>query len=353
MMDGATSYVFPPDEALGLIQEAIERLVHVEAKLDGFAARQDARFLETRERLVHAEERLDFLLARLAQPAARRVAFLHVPKCAGTSFSAALIQAVKPRCAVGGFDRCLFGGFEDFGSLAPELRRDVYVGAQEISPFGDMLAGHFGLSTIRAWAPDAAVVMVLREPSARLLSHWTFWRSELTEAKLTMPGWDAYAVHTSKPLGGFLESREVACQTDNVAVRMLLWPHELIPAEDFIAPAHDEVLLAAAGRRLAALAFVNVIENPELGADVAGWLKRGFELRRLKVTPAVPAAWRTDLDAELTPAARAALADRTRLDRVLWARVCRRVMAGVDDAVFGAAVLAGAVERYRALLAGG
>jgi len=348
-MEGAASSSDQPPDRLG---EAIERLIHIEDKLDGFAARQDARFAEVRERLAHAEERLDHLLARLPQRQARPVAFLHVPKAAGTSFAAALVAAAGPRCAVGGFDRCLFGGFADFASFAPAQRRDVYMSFQEISPFCDMLAGHFSLSSISGWAPDAAVVMLMREPFSRLLSHWTFWRAQAGAHAGTLGTWNEVLACAQRRFLDFLAAPAVACQTDNVVTRMLLWPHELIPDDDFIAPARDKTVLAAAAARLAGLACVNVIENPALAEDMAAWLRRPFEMRRLNETACVPASLRTDLAAELTPAARSAWGERTRLDRVLWARVCRRVMPDVDAAAMAEAVLAGAVARYRALLAG-
>ena len=44
----------------------------------------------------------------------------------------------------------------------------------------------------------------------------------------------------------FLTSAQIACQTDNVAVRMLLWPHPLIPDDDFTREENDEVLIELA-----------------------------------------------------------------------------------------------------------
>jgi len=353
MLDGAASHPVLPDEVLARPDEAVERLINIEAKLDIFTGRQDARFEEMRERLAHAEERLDDLLRRLPQPPARPVAFLHVPKCAGTSFTASLIEAAAPRCAVGGFDRCLFGAFEDFGGFAPAQRRDVYFGPRQISPFCDMLAGHFSLTTIRAWAPDAAVVMLLREPLSRLLSHWVFWRAEAAAAARTLGRWHEVVARALGSFADFLTAPAAACQTDNVALRMLLWPHALIPADDFIQAAHDEALLAQADRRLAGLACVNVVENPALEQDMAAWLRRDFAMRRLKVTQGVPPALRADLAAELSQAARRLWQARTRLDRRLWESACRRVMPGQDVAALGAAALAESQARHGCLLAGG
>lgn len=352
MRDGPGAQAFPHDEPSRRCEESIERLVHIEQKIDGLTGREDARYGEVRERLIHVEERLDFLLERQPHRPARPIAFLHLPKTAGTSFTAALVDAVKPRCPVGGFDHSLFGAFSDFSSFTPERRREVYAGAQEISPFCDMLAGHFGLSTIRAWAPDASVVMLLREPFSRLLSHWTFWRAQAGFDALALGAWNDYLACAHTTFLAFLAAPAVACQTDNVATRMLLWPHELIPGDDFIAPAHDEILLAAAKRRLGELAWVNLIENPDLCDDMAAWLGRKFAMQKLKETAAVPAYLRAALDAELTQDAMDIWARRTRLDRQLWGLTCRRVMRHVDVTALREAALARAQERYRALLAG-
>ena len=48
----------------------------------------------------------------------------------------------------------------------------------------------------------------------------------------------------------FLLDREIACQIDNLSVRLLLWPHSMIPQNDFIEDRYDDLFVRGAVARL-------------------------------------------------------------------------------------------------------
>ncbi len=248
---------------------------------------------------------------------------MHIPKCFGTSLTDGLASAVQPPRALTGFDRVLFGAFDAFDSFDDITRAAVYA-APEALPDADLIAGHFALSTLQARYGHAQLMTVLREPVSRLLSHWLFWRGH-DDGRLA--GWGAWGevVRLSRlPLGVFLSDARVACQTDNQAIRMLLWPHALIPEGGFIAHEHNAALIGEALDRLSVFNFVDVAESPELPDRLQGWLGRPFVLRRRNETPAVPAHSRRPLDRELSDAALERLHECCRLDQQLWRAVAMR-----------------------------
>jgi hypothetical protein len=150
--------------------------------------------------------------------------------------------------------------------------------------------------------------------------------------------------------GDFLTDKRIACQTDNVALRLLLWPHPLLPADGFIAPEHDAALLAAASARLAEVAHLNVSENPALASDLAAWLGRPFAMRRIKETLPVASRYSVMLAEHLTQAVRDAWQARTRLDMALWRMACAAAMPDADIAALTATVRDLNVTRYTRLL---
>ena len=285
-----------------------------------------------------------------AGPLARQIGFIHVPKTAGTSVARGLYTALQPRLPVAGFDRSMFGGFDDFQSVSEETRRYVYLRTDELPPDADLIAGHFSLTTIRDRYPASAILIILREPLSRVLSHWTFWRSE---AELAQPGWgtwNKYLEASHHSFADFLSDPRVACQTDNVALRLLLWPHPLIPNDNFILNDHDQTLVEEAQARLATLSHVNAIENPQLANDLAVWLDRPFNLIHLKETQSVTARYSSRLADELTLATQDLWHARSRLDLALWLAVCESIMPSADLTALTETVRARSLERYAQLL---
>ena len=256
---------------------------------------------------------------------ARVLALMHVPKSFGTSLTDGLSRAIQPRRAVTGFDRSMFGAFDAFDTFDPATRAAVFLSPAAL-PDVDLVAGHISCSTLRARYGGAQLVTVLREPVSRLLSHWLFWRGH-GDAQLV--GWGTWAevVRLARlPLEDFLGDPRLACQNDNQVVRMLLWPHALLPANAFIDAAHDAVLLAQAEDRLRSFDFSDIAEGC-LAERLRRWLRRPFVLEHRHETAVMPAHLRLPLEQALTEAAFDALDRCSRLDRQLWLTAAQRDMS--------------------------
>ena len=211
----------------------------------------------------------------------------------------------------------MFGAFDRFDTFGAATRAAIFHTPGAL-PDVDFVAGHISYTTLRARYPDAQLVTVLREPVSRLLSHWLYWRGH-NDAQLA--GWGAWAeiVKLSRgPLVAFLKDQRLACQNDNQVVRMLLWPHALIPADRFIDPADDAALLADAYDRISDFDFIDVVEGGGPGDRMQVWLGRPVVLERRNETGEIPAHLRNPLDREMTPAALGWLARCSRLDTQLW-----------------------------------
>ena len=243
---------------------------------------------------------------------------MHIPKAAGTSLAASLAAALSPAPVCGGFDRALFGGFTGFDSFAPAERQQVFDTPSALPREAGLIAGHFSYATLRAAYPTGQLATVLRDPFVRLMSLWLFWRRH-TDAHLTGLGSWAESVRLARlPLGVFLGQTRIAAQTDNVAVRMLVWPHVLAPASAFIDPAHDRQLLEAARARLADFAFTGVAEDPCLWSRLSVWLRRPLAAERRNGSEPVPAGLQTPFADELDEDCLSLLQARSRLDLHLW-----------------------------------
>ncbi len=281
----------------------------------------------------------------------KAVVFMHVPKTAGTSMLHALREALTPRVEFWAFDRSLFGGFAAFETMRPEIRRTIIESPDELPDHAEFVSGHMALSTTKSRYPSAQFITFLREPATRLLSHWVYWRS-LSDEQLAPwgAGWAAILRQSRSPLRDFLAAESAACQTDNLAVRMLLWPHPLIPDDDFIDERNDAILVQAARERLKSFSLVDAVENPRLAANMGDWLNRPFQLHRLNETRNVPAPHRTSLSAELDQGTIALLRLRSRLDFALWSMVAGRAIRDFDPVSTQTELLAGSIQRYSHLV---
>jgi hypothetical protein len=273
---------------------------------------------------------------------------MHVPKTSGTVLHEVLRKALRPRVALEGFDQSAFGGFRDFATLDPRVRRNIYA---DRVPSADYIGGHIAAPTILAARPDAQLVTVLREPRSRLLSHWLFWRSQ-TEADLRPWGaWGAVVRQAREPLADFISRPALAASTDNLALRMLLWSDARIPPDDFIDPRHDDALVAAALARLQTFAFADIVENPNLQANLEGWVGRKLTYPRRNETRFIPPAYRSPLRDELSARAVDLLDRRSRLDRKLWDALAERLVAHEPPNDLCARTFQGNGLRYAALMA--
>lgn len=88
-----------------------------------------------------------------------RVVFMHVERCGGTTMRAMLAPLFDP-------SRICPERFDGLGNWT----------INELAAY-DLFAGHFDLAVCRSIPGDARVFTMLREPKARLLSLYRFWRS--------------------------------------------------------------------------------------------------------------------------------------------------------------------------------
>jgi hypothetical protein len=276
---------------------------------------------------------------------------MHIPKSAGTSLSDALRTAIEPRTFFSAFDRCNFGAFDCFKSIAEEIRRAIVFEAAEIPPGLDLILGHMSFSTTSRACPHAQFMTILREPVSRLMSFWLFWRSKRDENLVPWGGWGDYVRKSRRPLREFLRDRSIASVVDNQALRMLLWPHPLVPVDDYIDERHDEELVQAALSRLQQFSFVDVIENPDMVAKLQKWLGRPLVLRKLNETDDIPRALKNPIHREFDPETLTLVVHRSRLDLKLWQEVVIRHLRTVGPDIFRDQVRAESLARHSRIMA--
>ncbi len=303
--------------------------------------------------LPRAERRLRRLQARVVRafaPPIEKLAFLHVPKSAGTAISYAIQAALLPGRIVTGFDRSTFGDFADFDTMARRTRAQLYLSPDDISGDTEFLTGHFARSTVDQALPGARQIMLLREPSARVLSQWAYWRALPPFKHREWGAWFDRIRLAQQPLASFLAAPEVACQTDNAYVRALLWPHALIPDAGFIAPSSDASLLAEAHAAMAGLSFSSILENPRLTEGLGRYLGCALRIRSVNVTDAMPRVLQTSMPDEMTAQASELVSERSRLDRELWQSLAERLMSPLAARSLQAATFERIQARYADLM---
>jgi hypothetical protein len=273
---------------------------------------------------------------------------MHVPKSAGISVHAAL-ESVLPAGSISPKrqDTTLLCGFSDVDELRDSIRSQLVVGVDEIEMLGNypFVSGHFSLSTLLQITNASAIATVLREPRARLLSLYAFWRysSGLRAAWSGYPPLD----HVLRPLSEFLGEPRVAQATDNLVCRMLLPGDSRIPEQEFIAAEDVEDVAERATSVLETLGFVGVVE---LADQMWSGLSQFFAV------PLVPLhAHRTadqsagsDMDAadlRVTTATLNLIERRTAADSIVYRRILEQTgcSSDVTDLIRGAAFAAGLV----------
>jgi len=250
------------------------------------------------------------------------IVYNHVPRTAGASFIAALVNALQPHSPFVGFDRSTFGPFTTFEQLNTHLRRQLVLQPQGIPPHADAVMGHLSPSTTRARFAELTQLTLLREPRTRIVSHWLYWRAQTTQSMRGWGDWAAYVKFARASLAYFLDDPDAAFATDNVITRCLVWPHPLTPEDDFIDPAHDEELVDTARTALQGFDFVGVLEDQLVAERLAHFLDTPLhpESSAESSFPRRNANW--DIAEECHDAsATELLVERSRLDAVLWDHV--------------------------------
>lgn len=269
-----------------------------------------------------------------------RIGYLHVPKAAGSSVTDALRRAVLAAGAAHPdrvasicppvMDRTVFGEFDGFDRVSEVRRRMVFLGAPDELARYDVVLGHFSATHLRHGRRAADVATVLREPESRLLSHYTYWRSWTEEEHASWDPYDGSRRAARLPWELFLTDETVASQTDNIAARLLLDPHPLVPRGSFIRREDRAAVARDALAVLAGLGFVDVVEHAEACWErLADWCGLHLDIGRDNVTDA-DAGPPVDWSRSSTRSAAKALSARTAIDRQLWIAAAGRHRPAAD-----------------------
>ncbi len=261
-------------------------------------------------------------------PPGRPLVFCHIPKSAGTSLTAALVEVLKPERLVVGVDLTLLGGYELDG-LSPIVQAGIIASPEDLPGDATLVAGHISPGTTMARFPDADHVTTLRNPRNRVASQWIHSRA-MSEWDLRHWGSVGTAFRLGwLPFADYLQQEVIAPNVDNTITRFLAWPHPLLQRSAFIEERHDQELLTVAMERLEQFAHVGVVENRAFLAELGAWLGRDLPDARQNERSSIPRKRRPDLAAEMSPGTIDLLDHRTRLDRQLWAHVASE---SLDDA---------------------
>ena len=270
--------------------------------------------------------------SRGAGEGGRPTCFLHIPKSGGMSIQAALSRALgEGAVAPQRFDASVFCGFGDFHLLPAETRREIVLTGDEALSLGryPAVAGHFSLPTLLQVADAGSIATVVREPRARLLSLYAYWR---------VPGigerWDPYRADLQAlgPLERFLSEPLLAPMIDNQVARMLLFGDPRLAPDCFVAERDVEAIAAEAIEQLDRLGFVGSLE---LGDSCWEGIGRLFGVR-LEPTvvnetgAGLPPAPIGDEERLLSEEALELLALRTRVDDRLYDHVLARAGLGIQ-----------------------
>ncbi|HEY5194345.1 MAG TPA: hypothetical protein VIJ39_10805 [Solirubrobacteraceae bacterium] len=192
------------------------------------------------------------------------------------SFHASLDAALAPgSLCPRRMDSSTFCDFHDFDLLQPATRELIAANYDEIGSMRRFpaISGHFTLTSLLQITQASAIGTILREPRARVLSLYMYWRIPKIFDHVLPYSVEEYAL---KPLAAFLSESRLAPAIDNQVCRMLLYRDPRIPCNAFIAKADVEEVAVDAIKRLDTLGFVGVLE---LGSSAWEGLARLFGVR--------------------------------------------------------------------------
>ena len=248
--------------------------------------------------------------------------FLHVEKCGGVALIRWLSRQFHPRQID-----------PDPARAAPphQFVRAVSGIGTEVGRF-PLTWGHYDLGAFERFAGERLVFTMLREPRARLVSLYHYWRSVRPE-KLDDPAVDPLVgVAHRCDLLGFLQSEAPLLRDyiDNVYARRLTGRYATGEPADRLRTDRTGTLEAAEAA-LGRLAFVGITERlDETAQRLAAVIGAVPPTDRLRANvavenPADPSGWFRPVERQaITPEIEAALDRLTDLDSVLYARALAR-----------------------------
>lgn len=246
-------------------------------------------------------------------------------------------------------DRSIFCDFRDFEHLPHSLRDQIATNAHEVNSLHqyELVSGHFSLATLTQITVMSAIGTVLREPRARLISLYMYWRTpKIFEAVLP---YSAHH-HARLPFADFLTEPRVAAAVDNQVCRMLLYGDPRIPDDEFIANHDIHGVASDAIAQLDSLGFVGILE---LGADTWQGLGQFFgvelEPRSVNVTGEADSPLPGPPGEQLfTAKAFESLEQRTSADRLVYDHALMRAgLAASDRLELTETALATQIQRWR------
>jgi hypothetical protein len=165
------------------------------------------------------------------------------------------------------------GTFSEAKPFDPQIRAASVVGDDEIAALSDypFISGHFSLPTLLRITSASAIATVLREPRARVLSHYAFWR---LLSPTVRDAWRPYSAvdHALRPFDEFIAEPRAAEETDNLVCRRLLGDHARIPNFGFIADSDIDTVAEDAVGELETLGYVGVLElNDSMWEGLSGF----------------------------------------------------------------------------------
>lgn len=176
------------------------------------------------------------------------------------SVHAALEAALPPGSLTSRrMDTSVICDFRDFDALDATVRNLMAVTDDDIRSMRQSAAisGHFSLTTLLSLTSPQAIGTILREPRARTLSLYLYWRTP-TIFDAVRP-YRAHE-HALLPLDRFLNEPRVAPAVDNQICRMLLYGDPRMPTDGFIAPSDINAVASDAIAQLDTLGSVGVLE---------------------------------------------------------------------------------------------
>jgi len=296
------------------------------------AARAQAeRFQPAARRLIARADRMLASRAHRPQPALsadRRFALLHIPKSAGSALTAAVHAALADRVwDTHTFDESMLGPFR--GVPTPEPLRSRILCDPSVLAEVEAAAGHFSLATLTAGFDEADIALLVREPRARLLSHYEYWRGLPVEVHEAHLPWTDSQSAVDASFEQWLSDPSVIHQTDNVLVRFLLAGDAGIPATGEIP--HDRMnrLAGAAIKRVRRIGWVGLVElGDQTWQSLSDRVGAPIRPQAINVTE-VRADRPVDLDGVLSERSTTLLAARTAGDALVWREIA--TLVGVEN----------------------
>jgi hypothetical protein len=246
-----------------------------------------------------------------------KIALLHLEKCGGIAFMRWLVEFFHP--------------FQ----IDPDPNRSQPPHLFERHPGGlgrdaarfPLVWGHYDLPSLRRLDPGRLVFTVLREPRARIISLYHYWRSVTPNLLDPAEGNFTVALAHRLNLLDFLRHDDPFLRDylDNFYVRRLTGFYATGAVTDRLAEA-PEAALALARQALARLGFVGITERMDesmarfsalIGAPAPA---RAVHANTAETNPADPSGWFRGVSrTALTPEIEAELDRLTGLDQVLYA----------------------------------